>query len=170
MCCWEATLYLQKVKSLLAKIQRQGSVVRRLFMPQKVTEGKDLMTSVGFNPEEKLGLHKRCERKHKQRNTQRSIQQGGMSTTTGLLWYNLRRFTETVTVLAKATLRYTANVPQTTGCPMIILSAENLCFELSCIITGYRHHASQGFLSTLQGAAPAKNVLSGKANALPNIN
>ena len=162
MCCWEATLYLQKVKGLLAKIQRQGSVVSRLFMPQQVTEGKDLMTSVGFNPEEKLGLHKRCERKHKQRNTQRSIQQGGMSTTTGLLWYNLRGFTETVTVLAKATLRCTANFQQTTECLMIIVCAENLGFELSCIITGYRHHASQGFLSTLQGAASAEMYYLGK--------
>lgn len=50
----------QKLKALSAMTQSQGSAVSRLFMPRQVTEAQDLMTSVEWVPEEKLGIHHSC--------------------------------------------------------------------------------------------------------------
>ncbi|XP_059118913.1 spermatogenesis-associated protein 31E1-like isoform X2 [Peromyscus eremicus] len=51
---------LQKAKSLPATTQSPGSVPSRLFMAQQVAEAQDLMTSVGWILEEKLGVHHLC--------------------------------------------------------------------------------------------------------------
>ncbi|MEJ1284912.1 hypothetical protein NN561_015902 [Cricetulus griseus] len=49
----------QKAKALSSTTQRQESVMNRVFMPRQEAETQDLMTSVRWILEEKLGLHQR---------------------------------------------------------------------------------------------------------------
>ncbi|XP_040611170.1 spermatogenesis-associated protein 31E1-like [Mesocricetus auratus] len=50
----------QKVKVLSGTTQNRGSGLSRLFMPHQVTEAQDRMTSAGWTPEQKPGVHHRC--------------------------------------------------------------------------------------------------------------
>ncbi|XP_052582781.1 spermatogenesis-associated protein 31E1-like [Peromyscus californicus insignis] len=51
---------LEKIKALPATTQSPGSVLSRLFMARQGAEAQDLMTSVGWILEEKLGVHHWC--------------------------------------------------------------------------------------------------------------
>ncbi|XP_029426386.1 spermatogenesis-associated protein 31-like [Nannospalax galili] len=51
---------LRKVKASSATAQNQGSVIDKMFMPLQVAEAKDLMSSVGWILEEKMGVQHAC--------------------------------------------------------------------------------------------------------------
>lgn len=67
-----------------------------------------------------------------------------------------------VAVFTKPALRYTAKLPQTNECTMVILCAENLCSEPATLSTGWRHQVTQASLSTVRGTASVKVYYMGK--------